>query len=286
MEIIIQDTYSLYKEIMALPNQSRAVFFEKKLMLPFAPMLEKMNMPITPETLGCFPLIGKDDEAETMLAKLKKVEAWKQAQEALELAIESFNAAKVEIPDKVVLGIFLGNPIMLAQSGGYTGVGSIPGYIQIMIVPNEYNLPKIKAAIVHEFHHNVLFFNAKWNFMDVTLGQYLAVEGLAESFAAYLYGEEAIGPWVTGVQGQDLEASRNIIGDNIDVKGFAEVRKYIFGNHPMVPESKSLGIPYCGGYAVGYHAVQAFLQNTGMSVAEATNLDGNEIMKLSGYFDQ
>ena len=60
---------------------------------------------------------------------------------------------------------------------------------------------------------------------------------------------------------------------------------YIFGDQLLDYElTKSTGIPRYGGYAVGYHAVQAFLKNTGMSVEEATLLDGEKIMEKSGYF--
>lgn len=165
-------------------------------------------------------------------------------------------------------------------------MGSIPGYILIMIDTNEKNLPKLNACIAHEFHHNVLFHNAKWNFMtEVTVGRYLAVEGLAESFAASMFGEEYIGPWVTGVQGADLETARRIISKSLDVKGFMEVRKYIYGKHPMMAETQDFDMPFCGGYAVGYHAVQAYLRKTGNPIEKATIIDGNEIMKVSGYFE-
>lgn len=79
--------------------------------------------------------------------------------------------------------------------------------------------------------------------MNVTLSQYLAVEGMAESFASALYGEDFIGPWVTGVTGADLEKTREIIGKNLDVAGFMEVRKYIFGDHPMISKAKRLVSP-------------------------------------------
>jgi uncharacterized protein YjaZ len=108
---------------------------------------------------------------------------------------------------------------------------------------------------------------------------------LAESFAASLFGEEFIGPWVTGVQGADLDTSRRIISKSLDVKGFREVRKYIFGKHPMIPKTDGFGMPFCGGYAVGYHAVQAYLRKTGISIEKATIIDGNETMKSSGYFE-
>ena len=189
------------------------------------------------------------------------------------------------LPERVLLGIFIGNPSILAHSEGYTGFGGIPGFIQIVIAPNERNLPKLSACIAHEFQHNVLFHNARWNFVEVSLAQYLAVEGLAESFATSLYGEAALGPWVTGVRGSDLERTRRIIANSLDVRGFMEARKYVFGDHPLMPESEPVGVPYCGGYAAGYWAVQAFLKKTGMSVEEATLLDGEHIMRESGYFD-
>jgi uncharacterized protein YjaZ len=284
MEILIQDTSKLYEEMLALPDSERLDFFKEKLMQPFLPAFEQIHMPIAPETLGCLPLNGSDAEANEMLSMLKEANAWGTAQKAMEAAAERFINAGIEIPERVVVGIFLGNPEVLAQSQGYTGMGSVPGYIQILIAPNEYNLPRLAACIAHEFHHNVLFFNAKWNFINVTLGKYLAVEGLAESFATSLFGEQNLGPWVTGIQSQDLERSRVIIGKNLDAEGFMEVRKYMYGDHPMVPEAKDLGIPYCGGYAVGYHAVQAFIKKTGVSAEKATIIDGDEIMKLSDYF--
>jgi uncharacterized protein YjaZ len=286
VEIIIQDTLSLYREMLNLPEGERLDFFTNMLIKPFNPMLEIMYRPKTPEALGSISLTGCDSEIKEMLEKLEKADAWNNAKRTMEAAVERFAKAGVPVPEKVVVGIFLGDPKLLAMSQGYTGVGSIPGYIQIIIAPDERNLPKLNACIAHEFHHNVLFHNAKWNFMfDVTVGKYLAVEGLAESFAASMFGEEFVGPWVTGVQGDELEASRKIISKALDVKGFMEVRKYIFGKHPMVPEADDLGIPFCGGYAVGYHAVQAYLKETGISIEKATIIDGDDIMKSSGYFD-
>ncbi|MYL42157.1 DUF2268 domain-containing protein [Virgibacillus salexigens] len=204
----------------------------------------------------------------------------------MEAAASRFENAGIPLPEKVVVGIFLGDPEHLAMFEGYTGMGSIPGYILIMIDPNEKNLPKLNACIAHEFHHNVLFHNTNWNFMtDITVGRYLAIEGLAESFAASMFGEEHIGPWVTGVQGADLETARRIISKSLDVRGFMEVRKYIFGEHPMMPETQDFGMPFCGGYAVGYHAVQAYLRKPGISIEKATITDGDEIIKASGYIE-
>jgi uncharacterized protein YjaZ len=287
MEFIIQDTCNLYKEMLNLPDEERIDFYKNKLMEPFLELFETMNMPVSPEAMGSLPITGHDAEMNLMLDELKNADAWNKAHDAIETSVQRFQQSDVAMPEKLVVGIFLGNPAFLANSEGYTGFGGIPGYIQIIIAPNEYNLPRLKAAIAHEFHHNVLFKNAKWNFMnDVSVAKYLAVEGLAESFAASLYGEEYIGPWVTGVKGQDLEKSREIIGKSLNIKGFNEVRKYIFGDHMTnFDGSEPTGIPAFAGYAAGYHAVQAFLKKTGITVEKATLIDGETIIEESGYFE-
>jgi Predicted Zn-dependent protease len=285
MEIIIQDTLNLYRALLNLPGEQRSNYFRDVLMKPHAPAFSRMQMPISPEALGCMPMEGRDSEINEMLIKLENFGVWENARKTLNTAAEQMQSAGIALPEKVILGIFLGEPSVLTQSRGYTGMGSIPGYIQILIAPDEYNLPRINACIAHEFHHNIYFYNARWNFLEVTLGKYLAVEGLAESFATSIFGKESAGPWVTDITNEELLRSRAVISRNLSVSGFLEVRKYMYGDHPMVPEGKELGVAYCGGYAVGYHAVQAYLEKTGSSVLEASKLDGDELMRLSGYFD-
>ena len=286
MEFIIHNTYSLYKEMLTLPNEERMNFYENKLMEPFHELFRTMHMPMNTDKMGFMPITGNDADMNEMLDKLKNFAAWKIAHASIESAAVRFKNAGIPMPEKVVLGIFLDNPAFLSNSEGYTGFGGVPGYIQIVIAPNEYNLPRLKTAIAHEFHHNVLFNNAKWNFMnDISVAKYIAVEGLAESFAASLYGEEYIGPWVTSVQGEDLAKSCEIIGKALDVNGFNKVRKYIFGDQLIKTNgAESTGITPFAGYAIGYHAVQSFLKNTGISIEEATLMDGETIMKMSGNF--
>jgi uncharacterized protein YjaZ len=286
MKINIMNTDQLYTEMLLLPDQKRAAFFDENIMKPFAPMFERMHMPRNPSMLGCLELSGNDSEITEMTTQLRDSDAWNKAYQAIELSVNSLQKAEIQMPNELLLGIFLANPMIFAETQGYSGLGSCPGYIQIMIAPNAYNLPRLSSCIAHEFHHNVLFNNVSWNFMNVRLSQYLAVEGLAESFASYLYGEEFIGPWVTNTKESDLKKASGIIGRDIDTEGFMEVRKYMYGDHPMVPEGKSLGISYCAGYAVGYHAVQSYLRKTSKTVIEATKafIDGEDIVKQSGYF--
>ena len=129
MEIIIQDTLNLYKEMLNLPEGERREFFSSELIKPFNPMFEIMHMPRTPEAMGCIELFGRDSKMLEMLERLEKAGAWNNAKMTIEAAVERFEKACIPLPEKVVVGIFLGNPEYLAMVEGYTGMGSIPGYI-------------------------------------------------------------------------------------------------------------------------------------------------------------
>ena len=286
MKIDILDTYRLYTEMMLLPDAERTAFFDEKVMQPFSLMYKMMNMPRDPGAFGCLALTGNDEAVKAMLTRLQEADAWNKAHRAINQAGNALQKSGIPMPNDLVFGLFLADPMIHADSKGYTGVGSCPGIIQVMIAPNEYNLPRLASCVAHEFHHNVLFYNVKWNFMNVSLSQYLAVEGLAESLAAELYGEEFNGPWVADIGDENLKRARGILGQHLDSMGFMEVRKYMYGDHPMVPEGQTLGIPYCAGYAVGYHAVQEYLRKTSKTVSEATKdfINGEDIVKKSGYF--
>ena len=62
----------------------------------------------------------------------------------------------------------------------------------------------------------------------VTVGEYLIIEGLAESFAQELYGQDSIGPWVTSLDEEDVLYSIRVLKNALNIKGFAEVSSYMF----------------------------------------------------------
>jgi uncharacterized protein YjaZ len=63
--------------------------------------------------------------------------------------------------------------------------------------------------------------------LETSVGQYIILEGLAESFAKALYGEEFVSPWVTSLSDEEMEQSRTIIGRDINVMGFDKIRSYL-----------------------------------------------------------
>jgi len=170
--------------------------------------------------------------------------------------------------------------------GGYAGFGGNPGYVMVSFSQaNDYTLPRVEGASVHELNHNVRFKVVPFLPMQVTVADYIVAEGLAESFAAELFGEEIVGYFVTDFNEEELAAARRIIGDALDVSGFDAVRGYIFGD--AVAESRGLpraSVPNFAGYAIGYRVVRQYLKRTGKSVAETTFLPSREIIEESGFF--
>ena len=77
------------------------------------------------------------------------------------------------------------------MNDSYCGDGGIPGYIFGALIPSDYTKSKIPVALAHETNHNVRFQYIKWS-NDISLGEYMICEGLAENFATYLYGEEIL----------------------------------------------------------------------------------------------
>ncbi|NMO97041.1 hypothetical protein HII30_14850 [Paenibacillus lemnae] len=144
---------------------------------------------------------------------------------------------------------------------------------------------RLPSVIAHEFHHNIRFSYFDWDHGNITVGDYLVIEGLAESFAKELFGEELMGPWVTSFDEEDLAYSLEVIREALNIKGFAEVSSYMFGDAIAKSQDyQPAGLSPFAGYAVGYHLVQAFMHNNQVSIAEAALMDTSDIINNCGLF--
>jgi uncharacterized protein YjaZ len=91
---------------------------------------------------------------------------------------------------------------------GDSGFGAIPGRAMTTVWPSARNLPRLPAATAHELHHNVCFSVEPWPDPNgVPVGQYMVAEGLAEAFAAELFGQEMLGRWATRASAQPHRAT-------------------------------------------------------------------------------
>jgi uncharacterized protein YjaZ len=225
------------------------------------------------------------DRGLAALDQLDHARVWPTCLDALERAASILRPDAHGITlDEARFAFVLGDPSALDEKNDmYTGVGNVPGALLIMAWPTPFNLPRFPAIAVHELNHNVRFLYEPWS-LRTTVGKYLVDEGVAECFAAELYGEEMLGRWTTRLTIAEVEALRPRYREAIDVTGFDEIRGYIFGDWAAdAMRYTRQGLPDFAGYAFGYRMVRAFLARTGTSAADATYLPWQQIVDESHY---
>jgi len=228
------------------------------------------------------------DHVPDALKKLEDADAWKIGEEAIHKGVEAF--ADHELPFDTVEGwIMIGRQeLNRADTDGYTGAidFTYPRFVCQYFEPHERNIKALSGAVVHEFNHLIRLRVHPWDMMTTSVGDYIIHEGLAESFATELFGEEVLGYYAADITDDDLQTAKALIGDNLDKTGFNVIRGYIFGD--SMAENwgfEKIGMPAYGGYAVGYRVVQAFLKKSGCTAVEATFLPAQQIIEESGYFE-
>lgn len=294
----VMDTLSQYGELLEIQDlEKRKDYFRYEMMEPFKQMWNLINVPLKAKQQNGYDVImaskmlgfadvSDDENIREGLSILRENNSYAVAENALKNCIAKANNAGLKInADEIKFGLYISDPEKLKLQKGYTGFGGIPGFITVNIYPNDYNLPKIPAVIAHEFNHNIRFSYFDWDHGNVTVGDYLVIEGLAESFAKELYGSEQIGPWVTNMDKEELKYSIEVIGESLDIKGFAEVSSYMFGDEIAAQEGyQPIGLPFCAGYAVGYKTVQSFMEKNNKTIYEVTLASTDEIINGSGLF--
>lgn len=294
------DTQQIYNSIIhAVDNNEREQIYTEKILNPWQQMMSMVTGQngtgngkepfagarqwhwLVPEQLTATP---------DSLAKLTKADAWAVGANALTKGAAQFAPYAERIPIDCIEGwLILADPVTSDPIGrGYTGATDWmqPRFVVQYSEPNEYNLPRLGGCVVHEMHHLVRVKAAPWNFMQATVADYIIHEGLAESFAASLFGEDVVGYYVTDIDEARLAVARNLISKNLTATGFDTLRAFIFGDYwAQKLGFAAVGMPDFGGYAVGYHVVQAYLQRTNSTIEEATFVPAMEIVTQSGYFD-
>jgi len=298
LEIIVHPTDAIQAEILGMPPSARRAAVRERLGGLVVPMLERVpggagNDPAAwLEQAGLFPIEAAGDAEREGLDVLRGIDAWGRCAEALDRSIGIFEAAGYEppVPPRLDFGLLLGNrndPDLIDRHGGSTGFGGFPGLLLVLIWPTDDTIRRLPAVVAHEFHHQARLGYEPWS-DGTTVGAYLALEGLAESFAGALYGESRLGPWVTRHDADTVARAKAIIAPALGVSGFDRIRGYLFGDDLAERYGyEPVGLPHAAGYAVGYGMVQTYLRATGATIVEATLTPSDEIVAAAeeaGYF--
>ena len=157
---------------------------------------------------------------------------WTACEESITRALKGFEELGVELPvQEYVFSILLANPESpyITMNEGYCGDGGIPGFIMAWLTPNEYTIGRLPVALAHEVNHNVRFQFIKWK-NNITLGEMMVSEGLAENYATHLFGADKAGPWVTKTDMETLnEYIKPIIREGLSVQGLENLNAYLYG---------------------------------------------------------
>jgi uncharacterized protein YjaZ len=297
MNFNIIDTQAIYTRLLDTPDAAtREAIFRDELIAPFAG-LANVYGGSDPVQMFAQWGISADQFSDERRAQTRAVidglaaaNGWERATASLKRARDAFAPYADRIPlESTTFGLIVGSTLGPADDEGYTGFGGIPGYIMtVYSKATPSNLERIEACTVHELHHNIWGTLNTKNFMtETTVGDYMIMEGLAESFAAELYGYDKLGPWVTAFDDTRLDETKATINAHLNDTGFNVIRGYIFGD---LPRSEAFGVPKTGvppytGYALGYRVVQAYLSRHGGSVVDATFIPPEQLIAASGFFD-
>ncbi|WP_265458996.1 DUF2268 domain-containing protein [Enterococcus sp. HY326] len=297
--IRIIDSTAFYQQ--ALRGQATEDDFRYQLMAPLEKMWQYLNAPLKPKSLGGYDVVMASEmmgiwtprKSNQLIAdKLEKLVAtniFTEAPAVLRQGISAFAEIGYQIPvTEIVVTILLGDSekSILMASEGYSGFGGIPGFIFLVVVPNHFNQSRLKSALAHELNHNVRFTYAPFNHGDVSVEEYLVIEGLAEVFAEKLYGIDQRGPWVQNFTEKELADSIDVMKAGRQARGFEQVAAYMYGDAVAKAQGYApVGLSRNAGYTVGYHLVKKYLKNTGASIEKATLTPSAEIIKESKIFD-
>lgn len=286
MKIEICNTLALLHEAEHLDLKDRQALWQERVVAPFKPMMQMVPMDFA--AMGACDINAAPSVYKTSMDALLKGNVINRIQVALEKAFQTLKAkGGFRFPETLQVGVFISdgkNRIHDELNHGFTGFGGIPGFIVLILSPTEYVLKSLEALVVHEFHHNIRFLIEPWpQDMNISVGKYLLDEGLAEAFAAELYGEAYIGPQTIGLPAEELSKATEVILPHAAEKGFQTARSYLFGDAmaDMCGYPKT-GLPHGAGYAVGYRLVKDYFKKTGKDIFAATLESSENILQKIG----
>ncbi|QOS77076.1 DUF2268 domain-containing protein [Paenibacillus sp. JNUCC31] len=293
MKITALRSDKIYEEIIKAAPDEKLELYREHMMGPFMNKWNIQQIPFRSSEPNGFDVIMMNNfmniapadittEINEPLAAISSEAFWQKCHEAVTTSFSTFTDHGIELPvSEYLYTILLGdqNSPSLQMNEGICGDGGIPGYIMANLIPGAYTLPRMQSVLAHECNHNVRYQFIQWN-PQITLGEMVVSEGLAENFATSLYGEELLGPWVSKT---NMETLNTIIKpkmkDQLHVTGFDQMNPYLYGDElAKMQNFTPVGMPYAAGYACGYHLIQYYLNKTGKSITEATITPASDIL--------
>lgn len=293
---------AIYRKMKDAAPAEKENIYRDELMKPFEFKWACVGIPLKSETEGGCDVVSAaamsgyyapaqiTQERSAEIDQISKETFWADCENSIRNTLSGFEQHGIQLPkQEYVFTVVLSDPHspMTVMAGDYCGDGGIPGYIIGSIVPNARSLSLLPVALAHETNHNV-----RWQFMQwssrITLADMIVSEGLAETFAATMFGEKKVGKWVRETTQEVLRQTvKPLIRANLMTSDFQTLSSCLYGDEIMALRGgQPIGMPYCGGYACGYALIGHYLKKTGASIYEATITPTVEILKQTEDFWQ
>ncbi|PAK55718.1 DUF2268 domain-containing protein [Paenibacillus sp. 7541] len=292
----------IYQKVAQAPPEEKLELFRNEMLAPFMKQWQIQQIPFKAEDPNGFDVItfnnmmhrSPDQITPRISAEIEMISSesfWLECEQAVKKSLHRFVEHDIHLPvSDYLFTIQLGNPDSraLTINEGYSGFGGIPGFIWATLLPNEYTIPRMKAALAHECNHNVRYQFIQWDH-TVNLGELMVSEGLAESYATFLYGEEWLGPWVAKTDAETLNRRiKPVLREQLHVTGLDQCAPYLYGDEiAKLQNLQPVYMPYSAGYACGYYLIQYYLRVTGRTIYEATITPAAQILdEVKGFWDE
>ncbi len=293
---------AIYRKMKDAAPAEKENIYRDELMKPFEFKWACVGIPLKAETEGGCDVVSAaamsgyyapaqiTQERSAEIDQISKETFWADCENSIRNTLSGFEQHGIQLPkQEYVFTVVLSDPHspLTVMAGDYCGDGGIPGYIIGSIVPNARSLSLLPVALAHETNHNV-----RWQFMQwssrITLADMIVSEGLAETFAATMFGEKKVGKWVRETTQEILRQTvKPLIRANLMTSDFQTLSSCLYGDEIMALRGgQPIGMPYCGGYACGYALIGHYLKKTGASIYEVTITPTVEILKQTEDFWQ
>jgi len=234
-----------------------------------------------------FDVHGTTEPIRQALDRLVKAKAWHRIKTAIESGLTALQVAapEIQVPDLTVL-LVLGNPTdkhFIDEIQGLSAFGGISGYITITVWPTPQVLERLEAIAVHELHHNVRYSpgGVVWDPMTVTVGEQVISEGLADVFAAELYGDRGFTHFVGESTLRDDDVLTKV-ASGLHITGMQNFTAWVHGDaSARLLGAEPVGLPTGAGYAAGARLVQAYLDATDTTAAQSIHTPADEVLRVA-----
>lgn len=234
---------------------------------------------------GGFRLDTDDERYLPALDLMAEADVWGRVEVALRdgLATQLVATPTITVPDELTVLVVLGNPddeLFMDVGRGMSANGSVTGYLWMNIWPTAEVLDRVEAIAVHELNHNLRYANRVWDPATVTVGEHVVSEGLADAFARQLYGD--LGYTLIGRDVLDDDAAYAKVLTGLDITGMHHFTAWVHGDaHARRYGAQPVGLPTGAGYAAGNRLVDAYLDATGRTAAEALLVDRDDVIRAA-----